>query len=396
MIANRKAEAMTFVDQAMLVDLLRQMVAIPSRNPPGEEKALAEFLAAKAREWGLEASLIPEPFPDRPQVVITHRGAVGGRTLVLNGHLDTVSEIDASQWTVPPFEGVIKDGKLYGRGAADMKGGLAAALMAARALREARALPEGDLVIQGAVGEEKGEPGTRHLLVDKGIRGNWGIVLEPTELRIAIAERGLAWYHIVVKGVAGHASNPSQAVNPIGRAAKTVQSIENYHRELSQRRHAILGSPTATVTMIQGGTKENIIPANCLVAVDRRTIPGETVAQVEAELRNLLEDLRQADPAFQYDLKLVGEFAPSEIPASHDLVRIVSRNVVDTLGRPAEIWGTPYGSDVRNFVNDANIPAVTFGPGSIAQAHGFDEFVDINEVVQCSKVLVGVAIDLLG
>ncbi len=395
MVANWKDQAVALIDQQLLVELLQQMVSIPSRNPPGEERALAEFLASKAREWGLEATLIPEPFPNRPQVVVRHAGTTGRPVLVLNGHMDTVDELDERSWSVPPFKGVVKDGKLYGRGAADMKGGLAAALVAARALREAGAVLRGDLVIQAAIGEEKGEPGTKHLLVNKGIGGNWGVVLEPTELQIATAERGLVWYHIAIKGRAGHAGRPAEAINPIPKAARVVEAVERYHRDLAKRRHPLLGSPTATVTMIQAGAKENVIPASCLIAIDRRTLPGETRAQVEAELIDILSREHQADPTFEYDLQFVGEFASAEIPESNDLVRVLGRSVEETLGRPATIVGTPYGSDVRNFINDARIPAVTFGPGSIANAHAIDEFVEISQVVDCAKVLVALAVDLL-
>lgn len=396
MVVNRKNQAMSFVDQQSLVELLQQMVAIPSRNPPGEERALAEFLVAKALEWGLEAALVPEPFPARPQVVITHAGTEGKPVLVLNGHLDTVPEIDQQRWTVPPFGGIIRDGRLYGRGAADMKGGLAAALAAARALREAGPVLRGNLVIQAAVGEEKGEPGTRYLLMDKGIRGDWGIVLEPTELQLATAQRGLVWFHVIVKGVPGHAGNPADAVNPIGKAARVVEAIERYHRDLARRTHPLLGSPTATVTMINAGTKENVIPASCLCAIDRRTNPGETLDKVTAEVRSLLDSLRRDDPQFQYELQVVGEFTPAEIPESSELARVISRNIEDTFGHPALITGTPYGSDVRDFVNEARMPAVTIGPGSIANAHGFDEFVEIDQVVNCAKLLTAVAIDLIG
>lgn len=396
MVANWKTQAMSFVDQEMLVELLQQMVAIPSRNPPGEEKALAEFLAAKAQEWGLEAQLVPEPFPNRPQVVITHRGTSGTPVLLLNGHMDTVPELDHSRWTVPPFEGVIRDGRLYGRGAVDMKAGLAAALMAARALREAGLVLRGNLVILAAVGEEKGEPGTRHLLVEKGIRGDWGIVLEPTELSIAIAEKGLIWYHITIHGKAGHASNPTDASNPILWAARAVDAISQYGEHLAKRQHPLLDRPTAAVTMIHAGDKENVIPPSCLIAVDRRILPDETEAQATAELRSLLDGLRQSNPGLRYDIETVGSFASTEIPESSDLVGVISRNIEDVLGHPAQISGTPYGSDVRSFVNDARIPAVTFGPGSILNAHCFDEYVEINEVVDCAKLLTTVAIDLLG
>jgi succinyl-diaminopimelate desuccinylase len=393
--ATPKRQAVAMVDQAMLVDLLQQMIAIPSRNPPGEEKAMAEFLAAKAQAWGLEARLIPEPFADRPQVVITYRGVGEGPTLVLNGHLDTVPEMDQSRWATPPFQGTVKGNYLYGRGACDMKAGLAAGMVTAWVLAKSDIRLRGNLVIQGAIGEETGEPGTRTLLVDQGIRGDWGIVLEPTDLRIASATRGVAWYHIHIKGTPGHASRPADAKNPILPATKVIQAIENYNHTLKQRNHSLLGAPTVAVTMLQSGEKENIIPGNAMIAIDRRTIPGESAAQIEQELCGLIDSIQVDGKGLDYDIQLTNELSSAEIPTTSELVQVMSRNFVETLGRATDIFGTPYGSDMRNFINDANMPAVNFGPGSIAQAHAYDEFVDINQLVDCTRVLVATAVDLL-
>ena len=216
--------------------LLRELISIPSRNPPGEEKACAECIAHNASKWGLEVDLIPDPFPDRPQVVVSIEGSEDHPTLVLNGHIDTVPEGDLGKWRFDPFGGIIHNGKMYGRGACDMKGGLSAALIAAKALKASKVPLKGNLVVQCAVGEETGDPGTKTLL-EKGFTGDWGVVLEPTGLKVAIVERGVAWFHLTTKGRAAHAGTPHEGTNAIARSYKH-HPIRNSKRRTYLSRHS--------------------------------------------------------------------------------------------------------------------------------------------------------------
>lgn len=377
-----------------IVALLQELVKIPSRNPPGEEKKCAEYIASKASQWGLQVDLIPEPYSERPQVAVSIEGSEGKPTLVLNGHIDTVPEGAVEKWSVYPFGGVIKDGKMYGRGACDMKSGLTAALIAAKAIKESRVPLRGNLIVHCAIGEETGEPGTKTLL-EKGFKGDWGIVLEPTDLKIAIVERGLAWFHIIVKGKSAHASTPHKGINAITKAMDVVSALEDYNKQISKKTHPLVPSPTCTVTMIEGGLKENVVPYSCKIAVDRRILPGDSVKQVERELKHVLSALRRRDRQLQYELKCVKEFESASIQRDSEIVKALENSLREVVGIKPKIWGTPYSSDVRNFINNAKVPAVTFGPGDISEAHAFDESVELEKVIICTNVLASLAVNLL-
>jgi len=377
-----------------IAGLLQELVKIPSRNPPGEEKKCAEYIAYKASKWGLKVDLIPEPYPERPQVVISVEGSESKPTLVLNGHIDTVPEGDVEKWSVEPFSGVIKDGRMYGRGACDMKSGLAAALIAAKAIKKSGVSLRGNLIVHCAIGEETGEPGTKTLL-EKGFKGDWGVVLEPTNLKVAIVERGLAWFHIIVKGRSAHASIPHKGVNAITKATAIVSALEDYNKQISKEKHPLVAGSTCTVTMIEGGLKENVVPDSCKLVIDRRILPGTSVEQVESELKHILSKLRKKDSKLPYELKRVKEFESASISRDSEIVEALENSLRDIGGIKPKIWGTPYSSDVRNFINDAKIPAVTFGPGDISEAHAVDESVELEKVTTCSKVLASLAADLL-
>jgi len=392
---DAKVDALKRIKEEEIVTLLQELVRIPSRNPLGEEKECAEYVMQKMLDWGLVAELIPEPFPDRPQVVATYEGIEHKPKLVLNGHLDVVPEGDVERWSVDPFGGLFKDGKIYGRGSCDMKGGIAAMMIAAKALKESGIRLRGNLILQFAIGEETGEPGTKHLLVDKGIKGDWGIVLEATNLKVATAEKGLAWFHILVKGEPAHASTPELGINAISKAAKLVLALEKYDHEISRRKHKLLGRAVCSVTMMEGGTKENIIPESCRIAIDRRFLPEESVNGVENELRSVLSRLRKQDTQFECELSREMVYESAEIPVNSTIAEVVRKNVKKVTGITSEPHGIWASTDVRNFINDAKIPAITWGPGDPAKDHAIDESIEVSQVVDAAKVLVLTAIDLL-
>jgi len=392
---DAKVDALKQIREREIVAVLQELVQIPSRNPPGEEKECAQYVMQKMLDWGFVAELIPEPFPNRPQVVAAYEGTVSQPKLVLNGHIDVVPEGDVERWSVDPFGGVVKDGKVYGRGSCDMKGGLTAMMIAAKAIKDSGARLKGNLILQFVIGEETGEPGTKYLLVDKGIKGDWGIVLEATDLKVATAEKGLAWFHMVVKGEPAHASTPELGVNAISKSMKLLSALEKYNNRISKRKHPLVDRAICSVTMIEGGTKENIIPESCKVAIDRRFIPGETVDSVENELRGVLSKLRERDSGFECELRRKMVYEPAEIPLDSMIAEVVRKNVKEVAGISAEPYGTLGSTDVRNFINDAKIPAITWGPGDPSKDHAIDESIEIRQVVDATKALVLTAVDLL-
>jgi succinyl-diaminopimelate desuccinylase len=378
------------------VRLLKKLVQIPSRNPPGEERELAEYVAAWLKEEGVDATLVPEPRAHRPQVVARVRGDKGQPTLVLNGHLDTVPLGEEERWSVDPFGGAVKAGKLYGRGSCDMKGGLTAMMLTAKAIAESDRRLRGDLLLHFAMGEETSEPGTKTLLMDKGYIGDWGIVLEPTNLKVVTTEKGLLWVDVEIQGKPAHASTPELGINPIEKAADFITRLRAYRETIEVKQHPLLGGAVCSVTMIEGGIKENVVPGSCRVTLDRRLLPGEDLAEVEAEIRTILSQMKHRDETFEGTISRRGEgFDAAEIPVDSYIAQVVKEVVKKVTGMIPQPSGVPYGTDARNFINDAHIPAVVFGPGDSAAAHTYDESIEINQVVACSKILILTSLTLL-
>ena len=388
-----KYDALKLIKEEEVVEVLRELIRRPSQNPPGNEKVTAEYVFNMMKEWGFEPQYVFKPVPERPSVGVVHKGIEGKPRLVLNGHIDVVPEGDPDGWSVPPFEGVVKEGRVYGRGACDMKAGLAAAMVAAKVTKESGAKLKGDLVLQFAMGEETGEAGTKSLL-EEGFGGDWGIVLEPMGLKVMTAEKGLAWYHFNVKGKPTHGSRPEQGINAIYKAAKLMRALQGYDEEIGMRTHPLCGRNVCSVTMIKAGTKENVIHESCWLAIDRRIIPGETAQQVDAEIEAIVNKLSKEDPDFKCDWRRVMLYESAEIPVDHEIAEVVRKNTKEITGVSPEPAGTTGSTDQRNFINDAGIPAISWGPGS-GKSHEWDEYVEISQLVDCTKILVLTIFDLL-
>lgn len=388
-----RSSVMELVREEEVVRVLQELVRKPSQNPPGNERVVAEHIHEVMTGWGFEAEYLRKPEPSRPSVAAIYRGTEERPRLVLNGHIDVVPEGDPEGWTVPPFEGVVKEGRIYGRGACDMKGGVAAAMIAAKAIKESGVKLRGNLVLQFAMGEETGEDGTKSLL-EEGFGGDWGIVLEPSDLRVMTAEKGLAWYHFSIKGKPTHASKPEQGINSIDKSAKLIAALREYDREIGKRSHPLCGRDICSVTMIRAGTKENVIPESCWLAIDRRIIPGESIERVDREIGEIVRRLEKEDPDFKCVWKRVRLYESAEIPAEHEIARVVRKNVKEVTGVYPQPAGIVASTDQRNFINDAGIPAITWGPGW-GKSHEFDEHIEIKKVVDCAKILVLTILDLL-
>jgi succinyl-diaminopimelate desuccinylase len=387
-----------FVEDIYLDHLIRmtqELIRIPTQNPPGNEKDCAEFVHKTLTEWGVNTELIFEPYPYRPQVVAMVNGNESGRTLILNGHMDVVPEGSRDRWEDDPYGGAIKEGKIYGRGSSDMKGGLAVMMILAKLLHE-KGFPRGRVLFQFVVGEETGEPGTKDLLIKRRIRGDYGIVLEPTSLRVATAEKGLIWFRVTLAGRPAHASIAEQGINPIEKMLKLGERLVEYDTKLRTYTHPFLGSRKCSMTMINAGTKENVISESCTLVLDRRFNPEETLEGVEREVRGILDQLASEDQDFKYQLERMAVFEPAEIPIDSFLATVLRKYSSQISDVPIEPFGTLASTDVRNFINDAGIPAVTFGPGDPQDPHTFNEKVEIRQLVDCTKILVFAMREILG
>ncbi|GAB2659272.1 M20 family metallopeptidase [Kribbella swartbergensis] len=371
------------------------MLRAAGQNPPGEEAATVAVLTAAARELGLEAVTSPVA-PGRDNVRITLAGGNGPGLLVL-GHTDVVPVGDG--WTTDPFGGLVKDGRIYGRGASDMKGGLAAALVALAALRGAGL--SGPVELAAVVDEEETGKGIR-AYVDE-VRRTDGtaflgcITAEPTDLQTIIAARGDSYLRVAIHGRACHAGNPDDGANAIYGAAAVIGEIERLHAELAAVPHPLLGPATWSVGQINGGTGGSIVPADCVIVADRRLLPGESPAAVLDDLRVRVAALRLEDRGLSAELDMPMEMPAFETPADADLVRVVEAARVDAGGPELPLAGWTAACDGGYVARDLGLPVVVLGPGSVTtQAHRADESVPIAELVTASRAYALAALRLLG
>ena len=382
------------LSESYVADILADLVRIPSTNPGAYEGDVARRVVEWFDGTPIDAQLI-ESMPGRPSVGAVLEGRQDGPRLILNGHLDTVPIDDDGLWTVDPFGASVSDGYMYGRGACDMKAGLAVQIAVAHHLARSRHRLNGSLVLHFAAGEERAEPGTLSLL-EAGYTGDYGIVTEPTGLRIAAATRGLAPLQIRLKGRSIHASRGHLGINPAWGLKWVLEALEEYRDDLEKHSHPLLSHGSCTPTVVSGGVTPNAVPDSVDLWVDRRLIPGETV---EGELRavtNRVMAARPADSKIEVEVSVAyNRFEPAEISNDAPLIDQLVRSVERVTGRPGEVYGAPFSSDVRNLVNDFGIEAVNFGPGNVAECHCADERVELDQLTITANVIADAAAEMM-
>jgi len=379
--------------ETFLVEVLGSLVETPSVNPGVFEVAMAERVRAWLAELPAEVTVV-EFEPGRPSVAAV-LGDPDGPRLVLNGHMDTVPIDDPAEWDSDPFTATVRDGFVYGRGACDMKAGLAVQIAVAHHLAALGTPLRGALVLHFASGEECGEPGTLSLL-QRGFTGDAGIVTEPTQCRVSVATRGLGHYRIALRGRSIHASQAHLGVNPVGALYEVFDEVRRHDAEARARTHPLLPGGTLTPTVVHGGVKVNAVADTCELLLDRRLLPGETIAEDLAALRERLGRVTDRVPGLQAELSTMHfPFEPAEIDARSPFARRVAEAAREVSGRPGDVIGTPYASDVRNLVNDAGMEAITFGPGNVAECHCANERVALAELRDAAAVIAHVARGML-
>lgn len=374
-----------------VVGLLSRLVAIDSVNPslvPGGagEAEIAAFIAGWARDSGLEADVL-EGTPGRPSVVVRARGTGGGRTLMLCGHIDTVTVegmTDAPHTPRIDPEGPQAGDRLHGRGAYDMKAGVAAALIACREAAS-RGLA-GDVVVAAVADEEHASLGVQEVLAAVG--ADAAIVTEPTEFELVVAHKGFVWLEVEVKGVAAHGSRPPLGIDAIVKAGPVLTALGELDHALGARTHPLLGRGSVHASLIEGGEELSSYPARCVLKLERRTLPGETGADVEAELAGLLDRCRAADPDLVAEQRTLLVREPFEVDPDSELVEVVRAAAIEK-GAPEALSGASYWADAA-FIAAAGIPTVMFGPGGEG-AHAAEEFVSIPDTVGVAETLIAVA-----
>ena len=359
---------------AGLVDLAAQLVAIDSVNPEliagaAGERQIADFVSTWCEHAGLDVELAGTPI--RPSVIAIARGSGGGRSLLLNAHLDTVgvAGMDA------PFEPRIADGRLYGRGSYDMKGALAAILDAAAKVENLR----GDVIVTAVADEELASIGT--IAVLERVRADAAIVVEPTELKLAVAHKGFVGFEIETHGVAAHGSRPHLGVDAIAKMGPVLVALKAFDELLhAGAQHQLVGPGSIHASLIEGGQEFSSYPARCLLSGERRTIPGETIKQVETELRAL---------AGEADLRLTVSREPFEAAGDDPFVQLVGRIAEDTDPVGLSFWAD------SGLIAAAGIPTVLYGPIGDG-AHAEVEWVDLDSLERVRDVVLSTAVEWCG
>jgi len=372
-----------------VAELAAQLVAIESINPDivaggSGEIALARFVAEWCERAGLETTL-SELAPGRANVVAIARGSGGGRALMLNAHMDTVGVAGMTDPFVPRLE----NGRLYGRGAQDMKGSLAACMLAAVDAKQ-RGL-RGDVIVTAVADEEFASIGTEAIAA--GMRADAAIVTEPTELQVAVAHRGFVHLEVEVTGRAAHGSRPELGIDAIAKMGRVLVGIERLDARLrATPAHPRLGSGSVHASLIEGGQEFSSYPARCVLQAERRTIPGESAELAERELLEIVAQAREGDPDFRADVRAPISREPFEVAEDAEIVESVRRHATRVLGSAPATVGVPFWADSA-LLASAGIPTVVFGPSGEG-LHSEVEWVDIDSLERCVRIYSAVAAEL--
>jgi len=393
MPTDRADAAAAAVDADEVLAIAQALIRARSENPGTTEDAAAEV--ATGVLLGLGA--VPETVrgdAGRPSVVATI-GGDAGPSLAWNGHLDTVPAGSLDTWSVDPFAGEVVDGRLIGRGASDMKGPVAAALVGAAAVVHAGVELAGSLTFHLVADEElAGTHGTQ-VLRDRGLlTQDAAIVGEPSNLEIALAERGGAWVTATTYGAAAHGSQPHRGVNAITAMARFLIRL---HEVIPDTVHPLCGRATVNAALIEGGSAPNMVPDRCVVDIDRRTIPGESDPEkVLAPFRSLADDLKADDPTLDLRTEIREWILAAESPADTPIAEAIRTATADETGAVPPDVGFTGITDARFYLNDAAIPAVIFGPGDLAVAHTANESIGVEDLVTGARTYARIFASFLG
>jgi acetylornithine deacetylase/succinyl-diaminopimelate desuccinylase len=369
------------------------LIAAPSENPGGTEDEVAGVAMSILTDLGADIRVVRSE-EGRPSVV-ARIGSGERPRLAWNGHLDTVPAGDPSTWSSGPFEGAVVDGRLVGRGACDMKGPIASALAAVAALRRTGLTLAGTLDLHLVADEElAGIHGTR-VLRDEGLLDqDAAIVGEPSEMEIALAERGGAWVKAVAHGKAAHGSQPDRGVNAILTMSRFLLRLPE---ALPERVHPLVGRPTVNVALVSGGSAPNVVPDRCEVEIDRRIVPGEDdPEEVLAPFRALVADLVADRPETDIEISLKDWTEAAETTGDSAIASIARTSIAAETGSPPPFVGFTGITDARFYINDAHIPTVIAGPGSLSLAHTANESIALSEMVVAARAYARMFVGFLG
>lgn len=382
-----------------VIDLLRALIQAPSYTGlPRQEEQVVNVLRQYFDQHGI-APEVSEVQPGRSNLLARISGNAPGKRLLLCGHTDTVPPNKIT--VTDPFAAEIRENRIHGRGAVDMKGAVAAMAAALVALENLNALQRGEVILAAVIDEEMESRGAE-ALINSGFIADAAIIGEPTSNQIAIGHKGLEWLEVEFLGKATHGGTPDKGINAIAAAARFVSIVEDeLAPALQARTHAALGAPTINMGTIHGGDQPSTVAARCTIQLDRRWVPGESVEQVFAELEDILTRVRACMPGLRTALRRVpGGMAtmihgPLEIAINHHLVIAAQNAREHVCGAPGELTAFPAWTDAALFSREAKIPSLVCGPGDLSLAHAPEESIAITEVEEALKLYALTAVHFL-
>jgi succinyl-diaminopimelate desuccinylase len=398
--------ALARVDPEELIALTRELIRIPSVVRPGDATATEGAVAAHVEQWfrqeGFDVEVQPVA-PGRPNVLAVLGDRTAGGTLLLEGHTDVVTEGDPGQWSHPPFEAELVEGRIYGRGAADMKSGLAAAMIAAAALKRSGARLGGRLVVGALVDEEADMLGVKHLVrTPLGRELTAAIICEPEQNELCLEQRGVVWARVTARGRMAHGAMPEAGVNPIVALSALVREAPRLERRLRMlcARSRYLRPPTVTPTVmtapVKGVPQSNVIPALAQATLDVRLTPGPDADAVAKEIDEACRRAADACPGATVEWEPINGFRlATQVDRTEPLVRAMARAVRRATGEAPRYGGVPGSTDGTILRMELGIPIVTCGPGNRLIPHQVDEYVEVGQLIDAARIYVASALAYL-
>ncbi|MEH7482302.1 ArgE/DapE family deacylase [Neobacillus drentensis] len=383
-----------------IVSLLQKLIQIPSENPPGNYEEICDFLEKELGSLGFEVQVLSVPeevtrkakLPTaRKNVIAVMKGDGGGKNLIFNSHIDTVPAGDLHQWKYPPFSGTISNGKVYGRGATDSKGRLSAYIMAAVALKRSGIPFCGDIIIAATCDEETGGVLGAGYVTNQHLVSGDMVVVEGYSNQIVRAMAGVLQLRIISKGRPAHTAFKWKGINAVEKMAKVIQGLTILQEQLENEPSEIDGMKYTTVNVgvIHGGTKVNVVPGSCEIEVDYRVIPEHSLDDIYNRVSTMIEKLQLDDPEMNIQLERLPDFQtnPTVTEASSPLIEELQLAIKEVTGKTLPVVGMLGQSDTRWFIQNG-IPGINFGPGTNDNnLHGYDEFMDIADLIQTTKII---------
>lgn len=396
---DKKQRIRNYFKPEEVIDLASELVRIEShKDAPNREAEVGDYIIRYCEQNGLEVQIDPLD-GKRKNIYIYLRGKAEGKTILLNGHIDTVPPYNM---TISPFSGEVIDGRLWGRGSNDMKGAVACMIVTLLALKRSGGIASGNAIVAAVVGEEENSDGTEKLVIS-GIKADAAIVGEPSNYEYAIGHRGLEWLEFVFKGKAAHGGVPNEGINAISMAAKFISSVESeLIPKLKSRINPYMGESVMNFGRIEGGTQPSTVADLCRLQVDRRYIDGETVEGVIKEYQDIIDKLKREDSSFNCEIvrmpsNLMNQFNHIYHFTSPDerIVRVVDSVLESHLGKEAVVTRKRGWTDAATLSYYGKIPTVITGPGDISQSHTVNESIPVEDLIKYVEIYSEIVMDFL-